>query len=192
MTSYAYAELLRPVPKVHAIVYDTILVLAGSAILALSAQLSFYFPFSPVPITGQTFAVLFLGAVLGSYRGTLAVLAYLVEAAMGLPVLAGGMAGIAYMVGPTGGYLTGFIAAAFIAGFLAERGWDRNVGTALLAMVLGDAALFICGMFWLSVYIGWEKAIYAGLLPFIIGECLKLAAASLILPSGWKLISRRN
>src|SRR5687768_13758188 len=122
-----YADVLRPAERTRALAYDILLILGGSLLLALSAQI--VVQKVPVPITGQTFAVLLVGALLGSRRGGLSLLTYLLEGAAGLPFFAGGTGGIAKLTGPTGGYLIGFMVAAFAVGLLAERGWDRRVET---------------------------------------------------------------
>ena len=153
----------------------------------LAAQVTIRLPFSPVPITGQTLAVLLVGALLGSRRGAASMLAYLAEGLIGLPVYAGGASGLAYAMGPTGGYLVGFVAAAYVAGWLAERGWDRRVGTTALAMLTGNAAIYAFGLSWLAVYVG-RQTIALGLLPYIVGDVAKLILAALSLPAGWKLI----
>jgi len=187
-----YADILRPSVKRHALLYDIAWIAGGSLFIALSAQVAIPLPFSPVPITGQTLAVLLTGALLGSRRGSLCLLAYLAEGISGLPVFAGGMAGPARLVGPTGGYLVGFIAAAFLTGLLAERGWDRRVRTTLLAMLLGNAAIYAFGLPWLARFVGGERVLALGLLPFIPGDFLKLILATMFLPSGWKLLGRKG
>ncbi len=145
-------------------------------------------PFGPVPITGQTLAVLLVGALLGKVRGTGSVLLYLGQGIAGLPVFAGGMSGVAYLLGPTGGYLIGFVPATFIAGYLSERGWNRNVVTAFLAMLAGNIAIYICGLPWLANFVGVDKVFTLGLLPFIPGDIMKLVIAAILLPSGWKIL----
>jgi biotin transport system substrate-specific component len=141
-----------------------------------------------VPLTGQTFAVLLVGALLGSRRGSLSLLAYLAEGAVGLPVFAGGSGGLARLWGPTGGYLVGFIAAARMVGWLCERGWDRRVRTAALAMLIGNGVIYLFGLPWLAHFVGAERVLALGLLPFMPGDLVKLALAALALPSGWKLL----
>lgn len=183
-----YVDIIRPSKRLYAIAYDLFLVVAGSILLALSAKVSFYIPFSPVPVTGQTFAVLFLGALYGSKRGALTVIAYIAEGVSGLPVFVSG-AGIAYLFGPTGGYLFGFITGAFLTGFFAERGWDRKVLTTVAAMTVGFASIFLFGVTWLSFFVG-QKALMLGLVPFIPGEIIKIALAAALLPSGWKILNR--
>ena len=126
-TCITYADILRPQGRIGSLVYDCFLVLAGSVLIALSAKVAIPVPFSPVPVTGQTFTVLMIGALYGSGRGVLTVLAYMAEGISGMPVFTGAGAGLAYLMGPTGGYIAGFAAAAGITGLLAEKGWDRNI-----------------------------------------------------------------
>ncbi|MBN1121140.1 MAG: biotin transporter BioY [Anaerolineae bacterium] len=167
---------------------DIALVLGASAFVALMAQAAIPLPFSPVPITGQTFAVLLVGAALGSRRGALAMSAYLAEGLAGLPVFAGGMAGPAVLIGPRGGYLIGFIAMAWLVGWLSERGLDRRVDTALIAFVLGEAVLYLCGLAVLAIYVGAENAPAMGLFIFLPGDAIKIAAAALTLPAAWRIV----
>jgi biotin transport system substrate-specific component len=183
-----YADILRPAAKKYALLYDVAWVMGGSLFIALSAQVAIHLPFSPVPVTGQTLAVILVGMLLGSRRGSLALLTYLAEGLAGLPVFAGGTAGPARLLGPTGGYLVGFIVAAYVTGLLAERGWDRRVGTTLLAMLLGNAVLYALGLPWLAAFVGAQRALPLGLYPFIPGDLLKVALAALLLPAGWKLL----
>lgn len=163
-------------------------VLGGSWLIALLAQISI--PLQPVPITGQTFGVLLVGAALGARRGALALLAYLAQGLMGLPVFAGGTAGLGRLLGPTGGYLVGFAAAAALVGWLSERGWDRRFVSTLAAMGLGNLVIYALGAPWLAQFVGWERALTAGVLPFLMGDVLKAFLAALALPSAWKLLSR--
>ena len=194
------AEALRPrfargpagtvVPaRIGVHVYDILLVLAGSALIALSAQVA-VLPFSPVPVTGQTFAVLLVGAALGRTRGSAAVLAYLAEGAVGLPVFAGGLAGPAVLLGPTGGYLFGFLPAAWICGALAERGWDRHLLGTLAAMTAGDLAIFAVGVPWLARFVGVENAFAFGVAPFLAGNLAKIVLAAGVLPVAWACVRR--
>ena len=183
-----YADVLRPSAKRYALTYDAVLVLGGSVAMALSAQLAIPLPFSPVPVTGQTFAVLLIGALLGSRRGCLCLLAYLAEGAAGLPVFAAGTGGLLHLTGPTGGYLAGFVVAALVTGFLAERGWDRRFWTTIAAMLLGNIAIYAYGLPWLAFFVGAGKALPLGLKPFIAGDIYKLLLAAVLLPSGWKLL----
>jgi len=163
---------------------DGLLVIATSLLLALSAQVAFPLPFSPVPVTFQTFVVLAAGAVLGSRLGALSVLVYLTEGMIGLPFFAKGAAGIAYLRGVTGGYLLGFVAAAFVVGLLVERGWGRKVSTAMMAMGIGNVVLYVFGIAWLQTIlnISTAKALFLGLYPFIAGDLYKIGIGALLLP----------
>jgi biotin transport system substrate-specific component len=165
-----------------------VLVLAGTALMALSAKLQV--PMWPVPMTMQTFAVLVIGMAYGWRLGGATLLAYLAEGAAGLPVFASG-AGLAYMAGPTGGYLVGFVVAATLVGWLGERGWDRGVALTLAAMALGTAVIFAFGVAWLSTLIGFAPAIANGMTPFLLGAAIKIALAAAVLPYAWRLIGRR-
>jgi biotin transport system substrate-specific component len=168
---------------------NIILAITGSIVLTLSAK--FQIPFWPVPMTMQTFAVLVIAMAFGPRLGTATVLLYLAEGALGLPVFAGtpekGL-GLAYMAGPTGGYLAGFVAASALVGYLNTRGWDRSFLTTLLAMTLGTATIFILGYAWLATLIGAEKAWLFGVQPFLLAAVLKIALAALSLPVLWKAI----
>jgi biotin transport system substrate-specific component len=169
-------------------VRDVLLGLAGVLLLGLVAQIEI--PLQPVPITGQTFGVLLLGALLGSRRGALTVAGYVAAGVAGLPVFAGGASGVSRLFGPTGGYLLGFIAAAWVVGWLSERGWDRRLLTAAAAMVIGTGVIYFFGLTWLSFFVGWGRVVSVGLAPFVIGDLLKLALAALALPGGWTLLGR--
>jgi biotin transport system substrate-specific component len=176
----------------RAIAYDLILILAGSAVMAASAQVWITLPFSPVPITGQTFGVLLVASLLGRVRGAAAVMAYLAEGAAGLPVFAEMKAGAPVLLGPTGGYLAGFVPGAWICGALAERGLDRRVGGTILSMLLGNIAIFALGLPWLSRYVGSENALALGFWPFIPGDVVKIGLAAALLPLGWRLLGKRG
>ena len=182
------ADLLRPSEKRSAAVYDITLAIGGSLLIALCARVTVLLPFSPVPVTAQTFAVLMIGALLGAKRGSLAALAYIIEGALGLPVFAFG-GGFAVLLGPTGGYLIGFIPAAYVTGFLAQKGWDRRIGTTILAMIFGNIVIYTFGLLWLSRLMGISKAVpVEGLYPFIVGDLAKIVLAAAVLPAGWKLL----
>ena len=182
-----YADLARPADHRLARLFDLGMIVAGSATVGLAAQIEVRLPFTPVPLTGQPFAVLLVGALLGARRGALAMLTYLAEGASGLPVFSGGAAGMAKLLGPTGGYLLGFVPAAFVTGALAEHGWDRHVLSTWAAMALGSTMLFLCGLPWLAQFVGWERVLEAGLYPFVIGDVIKQGLAAVALPGAWKL-----
>jgi biotin transport system substrate-specific component len=181
-------DIYRPSLRHHALAYDAACIMAGSLFIALSAQIAIFVPFSPVPITGQTLAALLVGALLGSRRGSLAVILYLAEGAFGLGVFAGGGAGLLRLAGPTGGYLAGLVPGAFVTGWLAERGWDRHVWTTILAMLAGNAVIYLCGLPWLAHFVGTGRVLAAGLLPFVPGDLVKVAVAAALLPAGWQLL----
>ena len=180
--------LTRRLPVQRAWLTNALLVVAGSLLVALLAQVSVPLPFTPVPLTGQTLAVLLVGAALGAKRGAASLMLYTLEGAVGLPVFAGGEAGLAKLFGPTGGYLLGFIAAAGVVGYLAERGLDRRVRTALVPFLAGSVTIYVFGVIGLAFYLGLPGAITAGLLPFLLGDAIKLALAALALPSAWALV----
>ena len=161
------------------------LVATGAVLISLLAQLRV--PLWPVPVTGQTFGVLLVGAALGSRLGAVTVLTYLAWGILGLPVFAGGGSGPATLFGPTGGYLLGFVIAAYAVGWLSERGWDRHILTTAAAMLIGTALVFAPGLVWLSRYVGWDRVLDLGLYPFVLGGFLKVAMAALALPAAWRL-----
>jgi len=166
------------------------LVIVFSLFIAASAQFSIQI--GPVPITGQSFAVLLTGALLGSRLGAAAVIAYLIEGAIGLPFFASGGAGIVRFFGPTGGYLVAFPAAAFITGAFAEHGWDKRYPTAVAAMAIGSALILLGGWAWFAVLTNTPPlaAFKIAVLPFLAGDVLKIALAAAVLPTGWALLRR--
>lgn len=172
----------------HTFLTDSALILGGSLLVAAMAQAAVYLPFSPVPVTGQTFAVLLVGMALGSQRGALALLLYLAEGALGLPFFAGGAGGPAVLAGPTGGYLVGFVAAAWVVGLLAERGMDRHILKTLGAFLVGSLVIYLFGVLWLSNFLGLEQAVRAGLLPFLVGDLIKALLAAAGLPAAWAIV----
>ena len=162
------------------------LVVFGSLLLAVSAQ--FKIQLYPVPVTGQTLVVLLIGMTYGPRLGGITVAAYLFEGALGLPVFAGGAAGVAVLMGPTGGYLFGFLLAAIAMGYLAERGMGRTVVSTIAAMVIGNCVIYLCGALWLANFIGFGQAIAAGVLPFLYGDALKLVVAAGLMPWAWRAV----
>src|SRR6266446_3257621 len=167
------------------------LVIGFSLLTALSAQVSI--PIGPVPITGQTFAVLLTGVLLGSRLGALAMIAYLIEGASGLPFFQQGHFGLLYLMGPTGGYLIAFPAAAFVTGAFAEHGWDRRFLTTAAAMAIGSAIIMLSGWAWFSVVMRTSPmlTLYATVIKFIPGDIIKISLAAAVLPSGWKLVRKQ-
>jgi biotin transport system substrate-specific component len=171
---------------------EALLVVGASLVTAFAAQMAIPLPGSPVPITGQTFAVLLSGAALGARRAFLAQLLYLLEGAAGLPVFAGGGAGAALLAGPTGGYLAAFPFAAALTGALAQRGWDRRFGATFVALVLGSAVIFAGGLAGLSRFVPADRLLATGLFPFVPGDLVKSALAALALPATWRWVGRRD
>ena len=175
------------------IIRGVILAIIGSFVVAALAQISV--PLWPVPITGQTFGVLIVGMALGSKLGMLSLTLYMLEGICGLPVFANFSSGPGVIVGPTGGYIIGFIFAAGAIGYLAERKWDRSILSTALAMLIGNIILYIPGLIWLGLFFAGlgkpaplEASIVAGLFPFLIGDVLKLALAALLFPTAWRYI----
>jgi biotin transport system substrate-specific component len=182
-------DVLLPPREARGLRTDLLLAVLFSGLVAASAYVRIPLPFTPVPITGQTFAVLFTGAVLGGRRAALALLLYLVEGMAGLPVFAGGAFGAVHLIGPTGGYLLSYPLAAGCVGKLAERGWDRTPARAAAAMTIASLIILLTGVLWLAPFVGGVgSAIAKGLLPFLPGDLIKIGFAALLLPSGWKLV----
>ena len=168
------------------------LVIGFSLLTALSAQI--VVPVGAIPITGQTFAVLLTGALLGSRLGAITMIVYLIEGASGLPFFSGGHGGILHLMGPTGGYLVTFPAAAFITGAFAEHEWDRKFFSAVVAMAIGSLVIMLSGWLWYSLVLRTSPALtlFDTVLKFIPGDIIKISLAAAVLPSGWKLVGRRH
>jgi biotin transport system substrate-specific component len=170
----------------------TVLVVAGTAFLTLSAKIKLSLPY--VPMTLQTLVVLLIGAAYGWRLGVTTVIAYLGEGAAGLPVFAGSVGGLAPLTGPTAGYLFGFVAAAFITGWLSERGWDRSVLRLFLAMGIGHLAILLAGFAWLAfgIKLGVEKAWLVGVVPFIAASAIKNTLGAVLIPAIRRVVDRRG
>lgn len=177
-----------------ALAKDAALVIAGIAALALSAKIAV--PMWPVPVTMGTFAVLTIGAAYGARLGLMTILGYMVLGALGADVFAGSSAdkaGLAYMLGGTGGYLLGYVLATVALGWFAARGWDRSAGRMALAMLVGNALIYIPGLIWLNAMpyaTSWAWTVQHGLTPFLIGDALKLVLAAALFPALWTLAAR--
>ena len=190
MTYSTYADSIRPSEKKKAFLYDLLLVIVGGALVTFSARLVIPLSFTPVPITAQTLAVVLIGATLGSKRAAACLITYLTAGAFGVPVFQSGQAGIVYLItSPTGGYLFGFVAAAYLIGFLAERGWDRRYVTTIAAMALGNGVIYVFGLARLAFVVGIDRVLPLGFYPFVLGDLIKILLATLLLPSGWKLLN---
>jgi biotin transport system substrate-specific component len=194
MNALAPTLTTRYLPTVKPAVRDLLLIVAGSLFVALFAQISIPLPFTPVPITGQTFAVLLVGAALGSKRGAASLVLYALEGGLGLPFFAGGSAGF---VNPESGqliasfgYIIGFIVASYVIGLLAERGMDRSFRTSLVPFLVGTVIIYFFGAIGLMALFKMtpQAAFTAGVLPFLIGDAIKLVLAGVGLPAAWKLV----
>jgi len=170
---------------------NVLLVVAGASLVGLLAQISIRLSFTPVPITGQTLGVLLVGTALGWRRGLAAMLLYAGAGLIGVPWFAGHASGY---VGPSFGYIVGFILCALVCGALAERGADRSVLGSVPAMAIGEIVMYGVGVTWLALdlHVGAGKAISLGLTPFLAGDAIKAALAALLLPTAWKLAGRRR
>jgi biotin transport system substrate-specific component len=188
------ADFLVPISvaeRVDTRVRHAVLIVAGALFIYLTALV--VVPHEPVPWTGQTFGVLFAGCALGFRRGFASVLLYVLLGVVGLPFFAEGKGGIDIIWGATGGYLIGFVVAGALVGRLAELGWDRHIGGAVGAMLVGSVIIYAIGVPWLKASTGmsWSEAIAAGLTPFLAWDLAKLVVAAAIFPTAWWLIGRR-
>ena len=163
-----------------------VLIIFGSLLLAISAQ--FKIPLYPVPVTGQTLVVLLIGITYGPSLGAATIVVYLVQGAVGLPVFAGGSGGSAVLLGPTGGYLFGFLMAAIVMGYLAKRGMGCSIISTVFAMLIGNVVIYLCGVAWLANFIGFDKVFAVGVLPFIYGDVIKIAVAAGLMPFAWYVV----
>ena len=190
--SLTLAEAIFPQTGLALRVKQLVLVAAGIATLVLAAKIKI--PMFPVPMTMGTFAVLSIGAAYGTRLGLATILGYMMIGALGFDVFAGSSAevsGLSYMMGSTGGYLVGYVLAVVALGALARKGWDRARGKMALALVLGNALIYVPGLIWLTVLYGLEAPILSwGLTPFLLGDVVKLALAALLLPALWSLVGR--
>ena len=191
-TTDTYRTLLDVLWRDRTLLRNVALIIAGSLLLTLSAKIKV--PFYPVPMTMQTLAVMLIGFTFGWRMAGATVLFYLAQGAFGLPVFAGtpekGI-GLAYMMGPTGGYLLGFVLAAVLCGWLAERGWDRSPLRLVVAMILANGVIYALGVAWLGSVVGWDKPVLAwGMIPFLYGDLLKIVLGAGLLTAGWKLLDR--
>jgi biotin transport system substrate-specific component len=169
------------------------LVVLGALVIYLTAQVSIPLPFTPIPITGQTFGVLLVGGGLGFRRGLASVGLYVLIGVIGLPFFAEGQGGFGVILGARGGYILGFIAGGALVGRLAELGWDRHIGGSLAAMAIGTAVIYAIGVPWLKVTLGmpWETAVSVGMTQFLLWDAAKLVVAAGIFPAAWWFIGRR-
>jgi biotin transport system substrate-specific component len=187
--SVQYKPLIHYLLPLPARFRDAIHVGVGVLFLALLAQVRL--ELGAVPLTGQTLGVLLLAAAYGWRKGTLTMLVYLAVGASGLPIFAAGAAGLAVLRGTTAGYLFGFVAAALLVGYLAERGWDKTIWRTAMIMVLGNLVIYAFGLGWLRQFApDWTTTLAWGLTPFVVGDVLKLVVAALLLPTAWRFLGR--
>ena len=190
--------IVQPTTRVRAIVRDVLLVVGFALLTAAAAQIEIQLGFTPVPLTGQTFAVVLSGAVLGMRRGALSQLVYWMAGLTGLPFYSGGAGGWKSGTGATLGYLVGFIVAAGAIGYLAEKKQDRNFATSLPAMLLGSTLIYTCGAAWLTTYLnigfatGETNAIALGVAPFLVGDVIKALLAAACTTGVWAAINKRK
>jgi biotin transport system substrate-specific component len=182
----------RVIPR--SLTADTSLILGGAALTAVAAQIAI--PMWPVPITGQTFAVLLVGAVLGASRAALSMIAYFSMGAIGLPVFTGAVSGVSF--GTTFGYQVGFIAAAAVVGWLAKLNWQRTVVGVLASFIIGNAVIYVFGLPWLAFALAnlgiannLSAVLAAGLFPFLVGDAIKMGLAAAALPLAWKYLGSK-
>ena len=184
---------ILPLERVDKRIATAALVVGFSLLTAACAQISIPLGFTPVPITGQTFAVLLTGAVLGSRAGAASQFLYLALGAVGLPFYAGGTGGWERATGATAGYLVGFVVAAYVVGYLAENRQDRRFSTSVGAFLTGNLVIYVLGVAWLMYHLSWDLAtgVEKGMAPFIIGGTLKILLAGGAIPAAWKLVGDR-
>lgn len=206
MTNPVLAEAIGPSEGTALRIKQAILVVAGIALLAIAAQIKVMVPPSPVPVNLGTLAVLTIGAAYGPRLGLVTIFGYLLIGALGFDVFASSSAelnGVSYMMGSTGGYLFGYVLAMLALGLLARRGWDKSVLLMAVAMLIGNVILYVPGLAWLSHWIGaagkldvatygslWDQTMAWGIMPYLIGDAMKLALAALLLPAVWKLVGK--
>lgn len=191
MQAHATVLSTRILPRTR--VATAVLVIGFAALTALAAQIRIPLGFTPVPLTGQTFAILLSGAALGWRAGASAQALYVAVGLAGFPVFQGGEGGWSYATGATAGYLLGFIISAAAVGYLAEQGQDRRVITAVPAMLAGNTVIYLVGVPWLMHVLGTDLTggLTAGFAPFVVGDLLKIAAAGLLLPAIWRMVGER-
>src|SRR5438132_2937772 len=165
------------------------LVIGGSAIIAISAQIAIPIPFTPVPLTMSPLAVLLIGIALGSRRGAAAAVLYLLEGLSGLPVGAQGHGGPLWLIGPTAGYLYAYPFAAYITGWFSERGFAKGFTRAFVAMLIALAVIYLGGWSWLAIIIGPRAAFTMAIVPFVVADLAKIAIGAALLPYAQRLIA---
>ena len=191
MNRSVLAEVFGPTEGTALRIKQAVLVVLGIAALTIMAKVQVFMPGNPVPITLGTFGVLTIGAAYGPRLGLATILGYMALGAAGATVFAGEKAGLTYMMGGTGGYLVGYVLATVALGFAAAKGWDRNIALMALAMLIGNALIYVPGLLWLNGFAeSWAQTLQWGITPFLIGDALKLCLAALLLPAVWTLVGK--
>uniref|UniRef100_A0A7C4UFF7 Biotin transporter n=1 Tax=candidate division WOR-3 bacterium TaxID=2052148 RepID=A0A7C4UFF7_UNCW3 len=186
-----YVDVVKPKNFVLAFFYDIFLIISCSSLIAFSSRIFIPLPFTPVPITLQTFSVLITGALLGSKRGLLSVILFIISGIAGLPVFAKG-SGFLYLLGPTGGYIFGFLIASFTTGFFSQIGWDRSFHKTFFSLFIGNILIYIPGLIWLGRFTGYNNVLKMGFFPFLIGDIIKIGIGTFVLPSGWIILKKER
>ncbi len=187
-----YVDILQSERAISSKAANIIVILLASWLIGVSAQFSIVLPFSPVPITGQTIIILMIGILLGKAWGTAAVGLYLLQGAAGLPVFAGGKSGLLTLVGPTGGYLVGFLVAVYVVGILSELRHDNSIMYTVSSLIIGNVIIYAFGLIWLVRFVGEAQALSLGFFPFLVGDILKIFIGVLILTGSQKIFSLVN
>ena len=187
-----YVDILQSERAISSKAANFIVILLASWLIGVSAQFSIVLPFSPVPITGQTIIILLIGVLLGKARGTAAVGLYILQGAAGLPVFAGGKSGLLTLVGPTGGYLVGFLVAVYVVGILSELRHDNSIMYTVSSLIIGNVIIYAFGLIWLVRFVGEAQALSLGFFPFLVGDILKIFIGVLILTGSQKILSLVN
>ena len=185
-----YTDIFPSTKTVSKNASQILLIVASSWLIAISAQFSIHLPFSPVPITGQTLVILLIGALLGKSRGAAAVALYIAQGAAGIPVFAGGKSGLVTLLGPTGGYLFGFFAAAYVVGILTELRHNKSILYFGFSLLFGNLIIYTFGLFWLVRFVGESHALQLGLYPFLVSDFLKILLGAMILFGCQKFLPR--
>ena len=187
-----YVNILQSEKSISSKATNIIVVLLASWLIGVSAQLSIALPFSPIPITGQTIIILLMGFLLGKERGTAAVGLYILQGVAGLPVFAGGKSGLLTLVGPTGGYLVGFLGAVYVVGILSELRHDNSISYTVFSLIIGNVIIYAFGLIWLVRFVGETQALSLGFFPFLVGDIVKIFIGVLVLTGSQKILSLVN
>jgi biotin transport system substrate-specific component len=181
MINSSYLDVDISLRKISGRWVDILVMLLASIVMGMAGQISIVLPFTPVPIGFQAHTILFLAVCLGSQRAVGAVALLLLQGALGLPVFTNGGCGLIRLLGPTGGYIFGYLIAAFVTGWLSERAKEKTPLYLFKSMAMGNLVIYGSGMAWLSQFLGWKSVIVCGLAPFVIGDLIKLVAATKLL-----------